>query len=666
MPQSVIGLINQWKQSNLEIFPPSIIYNVLVGTTLNPSGFKFYVVGNSKIEGDLEITGSLNATIQTLKVIEKNDNIDYIITFITTTGDQIPFYSNTQITYNPSTGILTSPFVNSDLTNSTGYLTSNLVGLLQNNQLQNDSITIGTTEIDLGNSSTIIAGLTSISSTDYIGGREIATLDLQPNIDYLICCTDNSGSSKSLLARTGFTYNPSTDLLTVANITGNGSNLTNISNIDITDDTSTNSNFRIVFTDASGSNKTLNIDSGLDAIRYNPFADTLSVRFINGYCNGLNLSTFSSTKSFCFVDGSGGHFVYSTSISDICWDNSNKRLGIGLSNPQYSIDCSGTINADNGNTASVICNSSTHSSYTIDIGGWSGASSTTAHQIKASLNLHIDSATAGDLYLNYYSNMNVIIGNTGGNIGVGTTSPSYPLHITRVPSNNNPSSSAHNFLRNGNSLNGAAGGLGANQFPVQIYCQGGSILTDNGLYSISDRRIKQKITKLNNNTLEDICKLNPVKYEYIDKYSRGEGIKWGFIAQEIKEIYPDFVKDNLENYIPSIFKLCKKINNNFVFTEPHNIIKNTILRFDKENSKFCMIKCKKIDNYKIEILECYESDCIIEQNEEVICYGEKITNFQSLNEISLISVCIKGIQELKKENDNLKNEIKLIKEHLKI
>jgi len=814
MPQSIIGQINQWDQSNENIFPPSTLYNVIIGEKLNPSGFKFLVVGNSKMEGNLEITGTLNTTIENIKVEDKSDNVNYQMIFINSSGNQIPVYTNNQITYNPSTDTFIVGNLSSDLTTSSGYLSSNLIGLIQNNQLQNDSITIGTTEIDLGasattitgiinltatnitgdltastgylssnligfiqntqlqndsitigtteinlgSSATIISGLTEINCDNYIGGREITSLDLQPNIDYYVCCVDGIGTEKILSSRTGFTYNPSTDLLTVSNIAADGSNLTNIPNIDITDDPLNNSWFRIIFSDSAGSNKTLNIDSGLDGIRYNPFADTLSVRFINSYCNGLNLSSFTSTKSFVFVDGTGGHSVSGATINDISFDNTNKRLGIGKSNPAYSIDCVGTINADNNDSSSYIANSSSYSSYPISIGGWFASAGTdhriqgsnnlhidsstagdmylnyysnkniiigggnlgigtaspgyeidcvgtinadnndsssyiansstyssysisvggwfgsagTDHRIQGSSNLHIDSASAGDIYLNYYSNTDIIIGNTGGNLGIGTQSPSYPIHITRVPSSNNPSSTAHNFLRFGTGFSAGAGGLAANQFPVQIYCDGGSILTNQGLYSISDIRIKTDITPLKN-MLNKVSLLNPVTYEYIDKAHNGVGEKWGFIAQDIKEVFPQFVKDNLENYVPSVFKLCKKINNNFVFTEPHNITQNTMLRFDKENNNFCMIKCGVIDEYNIKILECCEADCEIEENEEVVCYGEKINDFHSFDEMSLISVSIKAVQELtiennilKKEMLELKNELQLIKQHLNL
>jgi len=171
MPQSLIGQINQWQQSNLEIFPPSSIYNVLVGTNLNTSGYKFLVNGNAKFQGDVEITGDLSATIDTIKVVNKTDNTNYQLNFCSSDGNQIQILTNPNITFNPSTGVLVAQKMNGDLTNSTGYQSSNLVGLIQNNQLQNSSITLGSTSINLGDTSNTIRNLTNFSvnttSTEY-------------------------------------------------------------------------------------------------------------------------------------------------------------------------------------------------------------------------------------------------------------------------------------------------------------------------------------------------------------------------------------------------------------------------------------------------------------------------------------------------------------------
>lgn len=61
----------------------------------------------------------------------------------------------------------------------------------------------------------------------------------------------------------------------------------------------------------------------------------------------------------------------------------------------------------------------------------------------------------------------------------------------------------------------------------------------------SDIRFKQDITSLNNNILAKILKLNPVTFSYNDKNpwneKPGERLLYGFIAQELQEIFPDMV-----------------------------------------------------------------------------------------------------------------------------
>jgi len=62
----------------------------------------------------------------------------------------------------------------------------------------------------------------------------------------------------------------------------------------------------------------------------------------------------------------------------------------------------------------------------------------------------------------------------------------------------------------------------------------------NGNYtSVSDRRLKSNITPLANETLEKVMKLNPVSYTFKDQEGGKKSI--GFIAQEIKVLYPELV-----------------------------------------------------------------------------------------------------------------------------
>ena len=259
MPQSIIGLINQWTQSNVDIFPPSNIYNVLVGTNLNPTGFKFLVVGQTKIEGDLTITGTFNGSISNIKVENKTDNNNYQLVFVDNNGNQIPLFTNNQITFNPSSNTFVVGNLTSNISTSTGYLTSNLSGLLQNNQLQNDSITIDSINLELGSTNSQLA-LDLVNSTGYLTSNLVGLLQnnqLQ-NDDIIIDGINlELGSTYSQLAL---------DATNFLNL--------NPANINITN-TTTNQNYYMLFADSAGTNKILRLDNA--GIKYNTSTKILTI-----------------------------------------------------------------------------------------------------------------------------------------------------------------------------------------------------------------------------------------------------------------------------------------------------------------------------------------------------------------------------------------------------
>lgn len=66
-------------------------------------------------------------------------------------------------------------------------------------------------------------------------------------------------------------------------------------------------------------------------------------------------------------------------------------------------------------------------------------------------------------------------------------------------------------------------------------------LTIAGTYSPSDLRLKTDVAALDGDAgLTFINKMRPVSYRWIDK-SRGEGVQWGLIAQEVRQISPRLV-----------------------------------------------------------------------------------------------------------------------------
>ena len=111
MVQSIIGEISIWEQSGREIFTGSITDNVLIGTKQNTGGEKLFVVGNTKIEGDVEITGTLIGTVNanTINITDTDTDSTFYLTFVDDNGNTKTLFcdkATTPLSYNPSTNTL--------------------------------------------------------------------------------------------------------------------------------------------------------------------------------------------------------------------------------------------------------------------------------------------------------------------------------------------------------------------------------------------------------------------------------------------------------------------------------------------------------------------------------------------------------------------------------
>ena len=102
------------------------------------------------------------------------------------------YTSSTKYQFNPSTGVLTA----TQFTGSGAGLTS-----IPNSALTNSSITVGSTAISLGSSATTIAGLTSVTSTTFVGAltgnASTATTATTATGALNVQVTDNTSSSST-------------------------------------------------------------------------------------------------------------------------------------------------------------------------------------------------------------------------------------------------------------------------------------------------------------------------------------------------------------------------------------------------------------------------------------------------------------------------------------
>ena len=154
------------------------------------------------------------------------------------------YTSSTKYQYNPSTGTLSATI----FSGSGASLTS-----IPNSALTNSSITLGSTAISLGGTATTIAGLTSVTSTTFVGAltgnastatsattatnaTNIAITDNTSSSStyYPVLSVNSSGNNPATTSSTKLSFVPSTGTLVATVFSGSGASLTNIPNTGIT------------------------------------------------------------------------------------------------------------------------------------------------------------------------------------------------------------------------------------------------------------------------------------------------------------------------------------------------------------------------------------------------------------------------------------------------
>ena len=256
---------------------------------------------------------------------------------------------------------------------------------------------------------------------------------------------------------------------------------------------------------------------------------------------------------------------------------------------------------------------------------------------------------------------NVYVDTTTGNVGVGTNTPYAKLHVQG--SSGIVSSASKRYFNHSTNLTADTGSLsGVSIYANDHIVSGKRIISKSGTITASDRRIKQNIKDVKDDTALNILRLlKPKRYSYRDVVFQGDQPVWGFIAQEVENVLPYAVQTNT-SYVPNVYDMATRGGDNLLtFTnfDTSNLESNsfTIQVYGENENAYTLTLKKIIDSKTIQVEEKIIED-------ELFVYGQRVENFKQLQKDAIFTIATSALQEVdkrlqieKEKNDVLEERI---------
>jgi hypothetical protein len=245
-----------------------------------------------------------------------------------------------------------------------------------------------------------------------------------------------------------------------------------------------------------------------------------------------------------------------------------------------------------------------------------------------------------DISIASWGGNGIVIAQNNGYVGIGTGSPSYPLHVT----NTNYGGGFNYFYLTsggtGSSVNSggfysimASGRIGASEFNA-----------------ISDERVKENIVDVNDQSALSILRqIQPKRYNYVDKVQRGETPVWGFIAQQVASVL-DYATRRVTDFIPSIYELGNVANDNHTITLQNksttDFAVGTKIKLISQDSAKETTVTSVIDNKNFTVEIDLED---IKHDGQIFVYGVQVDDFHTLNKDAIFTIATAALQEVDSE-----------------
>lgn len=168
-----------------------------------------------------------------------------------------------------------------------------------------------------------------------------------------------------------------------------------------------------------------------------------------------------------------------------------------------------------------------------------------------------------------------------GAVGIGTMNPTQAKLV--VNGSENTTVSGYGYLN----LNGNTGTASGS---VQLSIYASSNIAGEGFMAFSDARIKN-IKGVSNtaNDLRTLSKIEITDYQLKDSITKGTKFFKKVIAQQVKEVYPQAVSNEMTDIIPNIYQLSK-IKDGWIPLTADIIVGDTVKLIFSDTEELAQVK----------------------------------------------------------------------------